>query len=178
MKALERVRGLLRQALQEHASPKQIALAVALGAFIGTSPLLGFHLVVGAALATALRLNRALTMLGTNISFGPILPFVVIGEVQLGSKLLGKVLPPMTLENAVEIAKNAISSWILGFLVIGPVIFTIVGTVSFGLASWRERQQTRGLSILSPTEPPHPLPIPLRSRGMVRTQPAALLRPL
>jgi uncharacterized protein (DUF2062 family) len=141
MKALERARELLKRALQEHASPRQMALAVALGALVGTSPLLGLHLVVGAALATALRLNRALAVLGTNVSFGPILPLMVIGEVRLGSWLLGKTLPPMTAENSVEIARGALGAWLVGFAAVGPAVASLVGLVVYALASWRDRKR-------------------------------------
>ena len=42
-------------------------------------------------------LNRALAVLGTNVSFGPILPLVVIGEVRLGLssvQTVGRFLHP------------------------------------------------------------------------------------
>ena len=127
MKALERARGLLKRALEERASPREFAFSVALGALIGTSPLVGLHLLVAAALATALRLNRALAVLGTNVTFGPLLPLAVWGEVTLGARILGIDLPPITSETAVTVAKGALGAWWVGFVAVGPGTALVIG---------------------------------------------------
>jgi uncharacterized protein (DUF2062 family) len=144
VKALERARGLLRRALEEQASPRELGLAVGLGVLVGLSPLLGLHLVVAAGLATVLRLNRALVALGTNISFGPVLPLVVVAEVKLGAWVLGRALPPVSAENALEVAKGAAGAWAVGFAAVGPAGAALVGLGVYGAARWRERRRAEG----------------------------------
>ncbi|MCS6898402.1 MAG: DUF2062 domain-containing protein [Myxococcales bacterium] len=133
MKGLERVRGLLRRALQEQTSPGRFALSVALGVLIGTSPLIGFQLLVAAALATTFRLNRALAVLGTNITFGPMLPLTVWGEVVLGARILGIDLPPISSETAMTIAREALGAWWVGFITVGPTMAAGIGGVVYAV---------------------------------------------
>ncbi len=134
----ERARAVLRRALSENTTPRGVGLAVALGAFVGTSPLVGFHLVVAAALATPLKLNRALAALATNISVGPLVGVLVLGEVVLGSRLLGRPLPELSMSHAVDIARDAVGAWWLGFAVVGPATAAVLGTLAYGVARWRE----------------------------------------
>ena len=134
----ERARGVLRRALSENTTPRGVGLAVALGVFVGTSPLVGFHLVVAAALATPLKLNRALAALATNVSVGPLVGVLVLGEVVLGSRLLGRTLPPLEMSHALTIARDAVGAWWLGFAVVGPATAAVLGTLAYGVARWRE----------------------------------------
>ena len=70
-------------------SPRRIAGAFALGVFIGMSPLLGIHTVLGIALAWVLKLNRLVTLIGVYIT-NPwtIVPIYTFGT-WLGARLLG-----------------------------------------------------------------------------------------
>jgi len=144
MKALERAKTLLKRALSERATPRGLALSVGLGVLLGTSPLLGLHALIAAALATAFRLNRALAVLGTNISFGPLMALQVAGEVIVGSRLLGQELPPITASNALDVAKGALGAWWVGYAVVGPSLAGLVGGLVYALARRREAREGPG----------------------------------
>jgi len=78
----------------EQASPEKLGLAVALGVFCGLSPLLGLQTLLALGLAWALRLNKLAVLIGLQISAPPLMPFVVLAEIELGELILhGKVLP-------------------------------------------------------------------------------------
>jgi len=79
----------LRQALSVRESPKKIASAFALGVFIGMSPLLGIHTVLGIGVAWALKLNRLVTLVGVYVT-NPwtIVPIYTFGT-WLGTLVLG-----------------------------------------------------------------------------------------
>src|SRR5262249_50056764 len=58
------VRRWLDQLLHIHDTPERTAAAFALGVFLGFSPFLGFHTILGIALAFLLNLNRVAVLLG------------------------------------------------------------------------------------------------------------------
>src|SRR4030066_1338393 len=76
-------------------TPHRIALAFALGVFMGISPLLGLHYIGGFVLAWIFRLNKLVTLIGVSVNnpwtIVPISSFCV----WVGKKLIGikQVLP-------------------------------------------------------------------------------------
>jgi uncharacterized protein (DUF2062 family)/trans-aconitate methyltransferase len=78
--AVRRLRGLMTEQME----PARAAAAVFLGITIGIVPLYGLQTILAYALATRLRLNRPLTVAWTFISNPPLLPFLLIGSLQLG----------------------------------------------------------------------------------------------
>jgi uncharacterized protein (DUF2062 family)/precorrin-6B methylase 2 len=83
------VREELRRALAElrgqQLSPKSGAAAVALGLFVGTLPIFGFHLAVVLALCLWLRLDTLVAYLAANISNPLVAPFLVAAELEIGA---------------------------------------------------------------------------------------------
>ena len=53
-----RIQGWLEQLLHTHDTPGRTAFAFGLGVFLGFSPFLGLHAILGLILAFVLRLNR------------------------------------------------------------------------------------------------------------------------
>ena len=89
-----RVRAWLEQLLHTHDTPQRTAAAYALGVFLGFSPLLGFHTVLGLILAFALNLNRVAVLLGVYSNLPWVLvPYYTVAT-WLGATLLGAVPPP------------------------------------------------------------------------------------
>ena len=76
-------------------TPHRIALAFALGVFIGISPLLGLHYIGGFFFAWIFRLNKLVTLIGVSVNnpwtIVPISSFCVwVGKKLIGAK---QVLP-------------------------------------------------------------------------------------
>ncbi|MBA4371229.1 MAG: hypothetical protein C0402_00025 [Thermodesulfovibrio sp.] len=90
-------RAKLRQIFSVQEPPRRIAGAFALGVFIGMSPLLGVHTILGIACAWLLKLNRLVTLVGVYVT-NPwtIVPIYTFGT-WLGTLLLGMdtILPPI-----------------------------------------------------------------------------------
>ena len=80
--------------LTDHAQdPAQLAGAVGLGFFFGIAPIWGFQMIAAAAVAHRLRLNKTITLLASNISIPPLMPFILFGALLLGHWLFtGQVL--------------------------------------------------------------------------------------
>ena len=118
----------VRAALAERSTPGRVASAIGLGVALGLAPLPGFQMVIAVALASVLKLNRILTLLGTNITFGPLLPAAFAAEIALGTKLLGRPLPDLSREHVLASARDAGIAWWLGFVVIGtPLALLFAG---------------------------------------------------
>lgn len=88
-------RDKLRQILVIKESPRKMATAFAIGVFIGMSPLLGIHTVLGILAAWLFRLNRLVTLVGVYVT-NPwtIVPIYSFGT-WIGAKIIGmnKVIP-------------------------------------------------------------------------------------
>lgn len=87
----------LVQLLHTHDTPERTAAAYALGVFIGFSPFLGFHTVLGLVLAFALSLNRVAVLLGIYSNLPWILPAYYTLATAAGAEILRIPLKPRVL---------------------------------------------------------------------------------
>lgn len=83
----------LERLLHTHDTPRRTALAFALGVFIGFSPVVGLHTVLGLTLAFVLDLNRVAVLLGVYSNLPWLMgPYYALATV-LGASLLGIPVP-------------------------------------------------------------------------------------
>jgi uncharacterized protein (TIGR03546 family) len=110
-------------------SPHQIALAIALGNFIGFIPIIGTHTVIAIGLAFIFRLNLLIVILGTQISNPISYPFQLFISAETGNLILnGKFLE---IEFSKEI--NYLSHYLLPIIVGSPILGIIVSCLSYTL---------------------------------------------
>jgi uncharacterized protein (DUF2062 family) len=110
-------------------SPKKIAISFAVGIFLGMSPLLGLHTVLGIAAAWIFRLNKFVTIVGVYITNPWTIVPIYTFSTWFGARLLGvdNIIP--------DINWNDMSfSYLLGEMkpLLWPFIFgtTLVGILS------------------------------------------------
>ncbi len=127
-----RLRRFLHLLRTKHSGPERDPIAVAVGVFIGCTPLYGLHLILSLLAADAFKLNRLKVYLAANISNPFLLPFLVFSEVQIGALLLRGSFHPLT--------RQAISStnpWVFGLdLVVGSVALGIVLAIGLGALTY------------------------------------------
>lgn len=58
--------------------------AIGFGLFMGIAPLWGFQMLVAAALAVPLKLNKVVVLAFSNISIPPMIPFIIYGSYKMG----------------------------------------------------------------------------------------------
>jgi uncharacterized protein (TIGR03546 family) len=88
----------LRSVISLHNSPREIALGVAIGAFIGIMPLYGFHTIMVILAALLIRpANKVAILLGTNVSLPPTVPFITWAGYSLGRLVLKSNYPALDL---------------------------------------------------------------------------------
>jgi uncharacterized protein (TIGR03546 family) len=95
--------------LKRNNTPREIALGVAIGVFIGISPLYGLHtaLVIICALIIP-RVNKLAILIGTNISIPPTLPFITWLAYNLGRMILDKEYPPLSWSMFSQVSRQGI----------------------------------------------------------------------
>jgi len=119
-----RGREVIASFFSEHAHERgRLEGAVGLGLFCGIAPVWGFQMVVAATLAHLLRLNKAITLLASNVSAPPLAPFILYGGLVLGNWLLSG--QPLTLRPHDITMANVLKyfgSWFVGSLVLGAAV--------------------------------------------------------
>lgn len=132
-------RELLYRLRTEGGSPGRLAGAVALGAFIGATPLLGLHLALCIVLARLLGLNRALTYLAAQVSLPAFLPFLLFAELQTGRLLRGADLLSIRPRDLAGFdVKQGGIDLALGSAVVGALLAAVLGTLT-----WASLRRTR-----------------------------------
>jgi len=127
----------------ERQSPRRVALAVALGLFIGCLPVYGLHFVLCALVCLPLGLDLVLTYLVANISNPLVAPFLVTLEVEIGSLV-------STGEHAAFSVERARQTGILGFafqaglgsIFVGAGLGALGAAVAYAIARKRRPSTT------------------------------------
>lgn len=117
--------------------PWRMALAVGLGLFFGIAPIWGYQMLAAVAAAHFLRLNKAITLVASNISIPPMMPLILYSALALGHWLftghklaLDFSAQQMTRARGMEY----LGQWLVGSLVLAAVV-AVVGTMTaYGLA--------------------------------------------
>lgn len=145
-----RVRPALREAWRRlrggALTPKRAALSVAIGLVIGLVPVYGAHWAIVLAVCVPWKLDAPVAYLAANISNPFFAPFLLLAEVQLGSRLMTGAFLSLTKEAIYERGPLAfLSQTIVGVLVLAPVAAIVVGAITWAAASFLEkRREARG----------------------------------
>jgi len=126
----------------EHAhEPGRIAGAVGLGLFCGIAPFWGVQMLVAATIAHWLRLNKATTLLASNISIPPCVPFLVYGSTILGHWLFTGQILHITVEEMRAHWAQHILQYVVGSFALG-ILAGIAGMIiTYGVARlWRKNE--------------------------------------
>lgn len=145
-----RVRPALRQAWARlrggELTPKRAALSVAIGIAIGLVPVYGAHWAIVLAVCVPLKLDAPIAYLAANISNPFFAPFLLLAEVQIGSRLVTGSFLSMTKEAIYERGPlEFLWQTIAGVLVLAPVAAIVIGAITFAIASFfRKKKEADG----------------------------------
>jgi len=116
----------------ENATPRQIAVAVTVGIFIATLPLLAMHSVAIIFVATRLKLNRLIAL---NVSHLCAPPFVPAVAIEVGYYLRnGSFLTEFTMQTLGHQALQRFWDYLLGAVVLAPFLAVLAGILAYILA--------------------------------------------
>jgi uncharacterized protein (DUF2062 family) len=83
------LRGAARRLVNLHASPHEIALGCALGAFVSITPLLGVQTLLAVIMAFVLRANVPAAIVGTFVGNPLSWPFIWVSTYVMGLQMVG-----------------------------------------------------------------------------------------
>ncbi len=135
-------RFLMEDFLGSDDSSEKKAFSIALGVFIGLSPIWGFHTVMVIFLALLLNLNKVIAFAFSNVSLPPFIPLILYFSLKLGSWLLGEnfVLSMSEIDPSLELMKY-LKSYIVGSLALSVTAAITCGIVGYVFLTLFERKK-------------------------------------
>jgi len=127
-------------------TPHRISLAFSLGVFIGMSPLLGIHTVLGILVASFFRLNRLATIVGVYVTNPWTIVPIYTFSTWVGAKCLGmnRIIPDVDWHHlTVHALLNDLSPLLLPF-VAGSFLIGAISSVMSYLIMIRIVKKTNG----------------------------------
>lgn len=113
--------------LESDGSNRTKAFSIALGVFIGLSPVWGLQTFLTISLSVIFKLNKVLAFVSSNISFPPFIPFIIAGSLFIGAPFVDGETNFMNHEINFELVKNHLLQYIIGSLILASSVSTILG---------------------------------------------------
>ncbi len=122
----------IRTLLTENASPGQLSLTAALGVFLGALPLIALHNVTILFAAGYFRLNKVAALVASQLCMPPLVPALCIEAGYFMRN--GEFLTEFTIQTIGYQAHQRLLEWLLGSLLLAPVLAALVGGTVYFLA--------------------------------------------
>lgn len=138
--------------------PWRIALALALGVFLGCTPLYGLHTILAIAVAALARVNKAAAVTGAWLNLPWITPFVYAASLKIGTLIVPDPDGTRSAWVAFALAHPGRLSWqdvlalldqvtvalLVGTTIFGAIAAIVTYVVALGaISSWRARRVRR-----------------------------------
>jgi len=109
------------------------SLSLGLGVFMGIVPIWGFQLITAILLSVVFKLNKALVIIGANISIPPLLPFVLFGSYRLGTIWMGNRAMHLNFNNKITLQSIGTN---LEQYIYGAITLAVLAGIFFGILSF------------------------------------------
>ena len=131
----------IKELFSDHAhDPLKMAMAVALGFFFGIAPIWGLQMIAAATIAHWLRLNKAITLLASNISIPPVMPFIFYGALVLGHWMFtGEFLDLRAQEVTRQVVMGYLGQWVVGSFALAAIVSGTGFVATYGIAQMVRR---------------------------------------
>ncbi|MFZ4522874.1 MAG: DUF2062 domain-containing protein [Bacteroidales bacterium] len=116
-------------------SNAKLAKSIALGLFIGVTPIWGWQIVTTLGLAHLFKLNKFVAVTASNISLPPMLPFVIFLSYIVGGWVIGADSQAIQYSSGLgfQWIKEHLVQYLAGSFVLAAVISAVFGAISFAL---------------------------------------------
>lgn len=129
---------LTRRLLAEHARPRGLGAAAAVGVFVGALPFFGLHTVLVYFAARRFHLNRLVALATNQLCMPPVVPAACI---EVGYYLRnGRFLTEISMRTLVNEALERYWEWLIGSFVVGPLLAVVLGLGVWLLAVFVQRR--------------------------------------
>ncbi len=119
--------------IRSHETPEVKAWSVAVGVFFGITPFWGFQIWFVIFFAWAFKLNKALSILASNISIPPMIPFIVFASYQAGRIWLGGNAMSLSFSENFKpemIGKNFLQ-YVVGSFTLAAIVAFLLGSITY-----------------------------------------------
>jgi len=125
-------------------SNSKLAKSVALGLFMGVTPIWGWQIVTTIGLAHLLRLNKVVAVTASNISLPPLLPIILFLSYFMGGLVLGSNISGLNYDQGIgfQWIKENISQYLIGSLIFGALLSSVLGFFAYILLSIFRKKQS------------------------------------
>lgn len=124
-------------------SNTRISLSVMLGIFMGIVPIWGYQMLLALILAQLMKLNKVITLVASNISIPPMIPFILYGSYVTGCIVLGRPVSLAITDISLENIWDMLTQYLVGSVIFAAVCSIIFGLLTFGLlAAFRKRPRS------------------------------------
>lgn len=134
-------RFLKENILESEGSNEVKAKSVALGVFIGLTPLWGFHMVLVLFLASVFKLNKVLSYMSTHVSFPLFIPFVIFLSMIVGAPFVGETNSFEYQNIDLEFAKSHLLQYVVGSFILATVSSLILGFSTYFILQTFKRKR-------------------------------------
>ncbi len=125
----QKLRNLFLHELRANTSPNRASASLGLGVGIALTPWHGFQVLSLIGLSAILPINKPLAFLGSTVSSAPMVPFIIWGEIAVGSLIMhGSFLHSGI--GAVDMLATAGVEFLVGSLVVAPAVGLITYVLS------------------------------------------------
>lgn len=115
----ENIKSFIKDHITESSDSNfKIAGSVGLGLFFGVSPLWGYQMITAVATAHLLKLNKVLTLVSSNISIPPMIPFILYGSFYAGSLLLGESMKVIPSDLTFDAISGSLTQYLAGSIIL------------------------------------------------------------
>jgi len=128
--------------LESNASHSNKACSVALGLFFGIAPFWGFQTLITLSLAAILGLNKSLAFLCSNISIPPMIPFLGLASLKLGSLFVGGDILPSEGKITQEFLMNNLSQYLVGSFLLASLTSALLGSMTYLFLKFSSKQRS------------------------------------
>ncbi len=122
----------IRALLTENTTPKKIAVAGALGVFMGSLPLIACHMVIIILVSSFFRLNKVIALSTSQTGMPPFMPAMCIEAGYYFRN--GHFLTELSVNTIGYQALDRVYEWLIGSLVVGPLMAFIIGMAMYIMA--------------------------------------------
>ncbi|PXF58504.1 MAG: DUF2062 domain-containing protein [Deltaproteobacteria bacterium] len=130
---------LFKQLCQEHSTPAQLGIAAWMGLFLGALPLIACHTIVIVYVTHRLHLNKPAAVAASQLCCPPVVPVICIETGYFMRN--GHFLLELSLDTTVYQLHQRLLEWLLGSLVVGPLLGLAGGLATYFVVRWL---RTRG----------------------------------
>jgi glycosyltransferase involved in cell wall biosynthesis len=123
----------------------KLALSVAIGMFVGVTPIWGFQMLLAFGVAYVFRLNKFVTIAASNISIPPMIPVLIFISYLCGGLVTGNSGPAFSYSNGItmEWVKANFIQYLIGSIILGTILALTSGSITYLLLkTFRNKRPT------------------------------------